>query len=128
MTQQPHYWAYTILRKPKLRHLYPNSHWYPFYIRYCVCFHAILSVPPTLSFTVHMSALSAAPLVKEKVKLLRRVRLFATPWTAAHQAPPSMRFSRQEYWSRVPSPSPMLHCCPVNRFISTIFLDSICMC
>ena len=35
-----------------------------------------------------------------------RVRLFATPWTAAYQAPPSMRFSRQEYWSGVPSSSP----------------------
>ena len=34
------------------------------------------------------------------------VRLFTTPWTAAHQAPPSMGFSRQEYWSGVPSPSP----------------------
>ena len=40
--------------------------------------------------------------VKMKVKLLRRVRLLATPWTAAHQAPPSMGFSRQEYWSGVP--------------------------
>ena len=35
-----------------------------------------------------------------------RVRLFATPWTAAYQAPPSMGFSRQEYWSGVPVPSP----------------------
>ena len=35
-----------------------------------------------------------------------RVRLLATPWTAAHQAPPSMGFSRQEYWSGVPLPSP----------------------
>ena len=35
-----------------------------------------------------------------KVKLLSRVRLLATPWTAAYQAPPSMGFSRQEYWSR----------------------------
>ena len=34
-----------------------------------------------------------------------RVRLFATPWTAAYQAPPSMGFSRQEYWSGVPLPS-----------------------
>ena len=33
------------------------------------------------------------------------VRLFATPWTAAHLAPPSMGFSRQEYWSGVPLPS-----------------------
>ena len=43
---------------------------------------------------------------KVKVKLLSHVRLFATPWTAAHQAPPSMGFSRQEYWSGVLLPSP----------------------
>ena len=41
-----------------------------------------------------------------KVKLLSRVQLFATPWTVAHQAPPSMEFSRQEYWSGLPFPSP----------------------
>ena len=41
-----------------------------------------------------------------KVKSLSHVRLFATPWTVAYQAPPSMGFSRQEYWSGVPSPSP----------------------
>ena len=40
-----------------------------------------------------------------------RVRLLATPWTAAYQAPPSMGFSRQEYWSGVPSPSPAI---PLN--------------
>ena len=39
-------------------------------------------------------------------KSLSRVGLFATPWTAAYQAPPSMGFSRQEYWSGVPLPSP----------------------
>ena len=43
---------------------------------------------------------------KVKVKSLSPVRLFATPRTAAFQAPPSMGFSRQEYWSGVPSPSP----------------------
>ena len=43
---------------------------------------------------------------KVKVKLLSHVRLFATPWTAVYQAPPSMGFSRQEYWSGVPLPSP----------------------
>ena len=42
---------------------------------------------------------------KAKVKLLSRVRLLATPWTAAYQAPPSMGFSRQEYWSAVSLPS-----------------------
>ena len=43
---------------------------------------------------------------KVKVKSLSRVRPSATPWTAAHQAPLSMGFSRQEYWSGVPLPSP----------------------
>ena len=45
---------------------------------------------------------------KVKVKSLSRVWLWATPWTATHQAPPSMGFSRQEYWSGVPLPS---SCC-----------------
>ena len=40
------------------------------------------------------------------MKSLNRVRLFATPWTVAHQAPPSMGFSRQEYWSGLPLPFP----------------------
>ena len=44
--------------------------------------------------------------VKVKVKSLSRVRLFATPWTVAYQAPPSMGFSRQEYWSGLLFPSP----------------------
>ena len=42
---------------------------------------------------------------KGKVKLLSRLWLLATPWTAAYQAPPSMGFSKQEYWSGVPLPS-----------------------
>ena len=51
---------------------------------------------------------------KEKVKSLCRVRLLATPWTAAYQAPPSMGFSRQEYWSGVPLPSPeYIHISPL---------------
>ena len=40
------------------------------------------------------------------VQSLSRVRLFATPWTVARQAPPSMGFSRQKYWSGLPFPSP----------------------
>ena len=43
---------------------------------------------------------------KMKGKLLSHVQLFATTWTAPYQAPPSMGFSRQEYWGGVPSPSP----------------------
>ena len=41
----------------------------------------------------------------EAVKLLNCDRLFATPWTIAYQAPPSMEFSRREYWSWLPFPS-----------------------
>ena len=41
-----------------------------------------------------------------EVKSLSHVQLFATPWTVAYQAPPSMGFSRQEYWSGLPFPSP----------------------
>ena len=46
------------------------------------------------------------PMHEKKVKSLSRVQLFATPWTVAYQAPPSMGFSRQEYWSGLPLPSP----------------------
>ena len=45
--------------------------------------------------------------VKMNVKLLSGVRLLATPWTAAYQAPLSVGFSTQEYWSGVPLPSPI---------------------
>ena len=47
---------------------------------------------------------------KVTVKSLSRVWLFATPWTEAYQAPLFMGFSRQEYWSEVPSPSPLVYC------------------
>ena len=44
--------------------------------------------------------------IRKKVKSLSPVQFFVTPWTAAYQAPPSMGFSRQEYWSGLPFPSP----------------------
>ena len=56
-----------------------------------------------------------------KVKSLSRVRLLATPWTAAYQAPPSMGFSRQEYWSGVPLPSPRVVPYP-DEFTSQVIL------
>ena len=46
---------------------------------------------------------------KVKVKSLSCAQLLVTPWTAAYQAPPSTGFSRQEYWSGVPLPSPCIH-------------------
>ena len=56
---------------------------------------------------------------KVKGKSLSRVRLLATPWTAAHQAPLSMGFSRQEYWSGVPLPSPWSYLGTCKDGIST---------
>ena len=46
--------------------------------------------------------------VKSESEVAQCVQLLATPWAAAYQAPPSMGFSRQEYWSGVPLPSPMM--------------------
>ena len=51
---------------------------------------------------------------KAKVKSLSCVQLSATLWTAAYQAPPSMGFSRQEYWSGVPLPSPLDNAFPCS--------------
>ena len=80
--------------------------------------NGMLSFKPTFllsSFTfikrLFSSSLSAIRVVssvylKVKVKSLSRVRLFATPWTVAYQAPLPMGFSRQEYWSGLPFPSP----------------------
>ena len=56
-----------------------------------------------------------------KLKSLSRVRLLATPWTAVYQAPPSMGFSRQEYWSGVPLPSPW----PLNNTSQILVLTAL---
>ena len=61
---------------------------------------------------------------KVKVKLLSRVWLLATPWTAAYQAPPSMGFSRQEYWSGVPLPSPSIKRVYINKNPATTIINS----
>ena len=58
---------------------------------------------------------------KMKVKSFSHVRLLATPWTAAYQAPPSMEFSRQEYWSGVPLPSPNTILLIMANFYSYLF-------
>ena len=84
-------------------------------------------VPGTLQAkTVEWVAISFSNAWKWKVKVksLSRVQLLATPWTAAYQAPPSMGFSRQEYWSGVPLPSLLyMHMCMLNR--NVIFYISI---
>ena len=53
-----------------------------------------------------MTRLLDIHILRKKVKLLSRVRLFVSPWTVAYQDSPSMGFSRQEYWSGLPFPSP----------------------
>ena len=73
--------------------------------------HMVLHVlGPDLPFqatsTYIIASVSIDVKVKVKVKSLSRVWLSATPWTVAYRAPLSMGFSRQEYWSGVPLPSP----------------------
>ena len=60
---------------------------------------------------------------KVKVKLFSRVRLLATPWTAAYQAPLPMGFSRQEYWSGLPLPSSYQANSPQNRNVAEGIYD-----
>ena len=70
-------------------------------LQYCVVF--------CHTSTRNHSSVYICPVVPEKkvkVKLLSHVQLFATLWTVAYQAPQSMGFSRQEYWSGLPFPSP----------------------
>ena len=62
---------------------------------------------------------------KVKVKFLSRVQLLATLWTAVYQAPPSMGFSRQEYWSGVPLPSPSV---VYSSFLLIIYFLCIVVC
>ena len=66
--------------------------------------------PPSRSFwqrvNLQLQLIKFLGKCKVKVKLLSRVRLFATPWIVDCQAPPPMGFSRQEYWSWLPFPSP----------------------
>ena len=66
---------------------------------------------------------SNAGKLKVKVKSLSRVQVLETPWTTAYQAPPSMGFSRQEYWSGVPVSSPINKLCHslLNYVIFFIF-------
>ena len=61
----------------------------------------IISLDPLMSAATLLSGI-----LKVKVKSVSRIPLFATPWTVAYEAPPSMEFSRQEYWSGLSFASP----------------------
>ena len=64
-----------------------------------------LSITPSM-VAGHVKQIRKVKKLDKCVKSLSRVWLFATPWTVGHQGPLSLGFSRQEYWSRLPSPSP----------------------
>ena len=66
---------------------------------------AAAPLPSTSDYHV-LASLPLKEKEKKKVKSLNRVQLFAIPWMVAHQTPLSMEFSRQEYWSGLPFPSP----------------------
>ena len=65
----------------------------------------LLLISPFILFSICLTYCGAL-MLKVKVKLLSRVRLFVTLWTVSHQAPLSMGFPRQEYWSGLPFRSP----------------------
>ena len=66
-----------------------------------------LSIPSrAVAHIPHYTTTSTLPSMTVCVQFLSHVRLFVTPWTAAHQAPLSMGFSRQEYWSGLPFAPP----------------------
>ena len=62
-----------------------------------------------------------------KVKSLSHVQLLVTPWTAAYQTPPSMGFSRQEYWSGVPLLSPMTNLDSILKSRDTTLPTKVCL-
>ena len=87
------------VKKPECRRIDAFELW---------CWRRLLSVPWTArrSNQSILKEISPGCSLEVKMRSLSRVRLFPTPWTVAHQAPPSMGFSRQEYWSGLPFPSP----------------------
>ena len=74
----------TIFKKKQLSHILNNNGFI-----HLIVYYLLISIIPI-----------------SEVKSLSRVQLFATPWSVAHQPPPSMEFSRQEYWSGLPFPFP----------------------
>ena len=66
-------------------------------------------LPPCMKRIPYLGYFKKAQISTSGTRVPRSVQTFATPWTVAHQAPPSMGFSRQEYWNGVPLPSPVIY-------------------
>ena len=85
----------------------------------------IISDYYSISFLCHMTVLPLKYKLLLPLSRLSRVRLFATPKMAAHQAPPSLGFSRQEHWSGLPFPSPIKYKLEEVKEIIERFCDSV---
>ena len=83
---------------------------------------AVPGIPQAITLEWAAISFSSAWKWKLKLKSLGRVRLFVTPWTTAYQAPLSMGFSRQEYWSGLPLPSPTYHYRLVNIILCAKYI------
>ena len=130
MIQQSHSWAY-IWKRWQLEKIHVSQCLLSPFSRVQLCVTRDGSPPGSpvpgilQARTLEWLAISFSNAWKWKVKgkslrlstwkLYSHVRLLATPWTAVYQAPPSMGFSRQEYWSGVPLPS------PIPMFIAALF-------
>ena len=91
----------SLLKLMSIESVIPSNH--------LILCHPVLLPPsifPSIRIFSSESVLSIKWTMKVKVKSFGRVWLFATPWTVSYQAPPSVEFSRQEYWSGLPFPSP----------------------
>ena len=89
--------------------LWRGSHFHPFLCLVSTVFHSVhlgLEFPKESGSTSILPQALISNTNTVKVKSLSHVGLFATPWTVAYQAPPSTGFSKQEYWSGLPLPSP----------------------
>jgi len=99
-------------------------------IRTC-CYFSIFKTNKHINILLALlSPLALPPLLRFLLKLLSRVRLFATPWTVVYQPPQSTEFFRQEYWSGLPFlfPTFFLHQIPLKHYVylpHTIFPFSL---
>ena len=123
-------WVWTLLlqrtpaRLPRVGLIPGKSHLIPLWIclvQHSTTFHRQIHNYEEVSWTAPYSLTVYMGLLLLLLSRFGRVRLCATPQTAAHQAPPSMGFSRQEYWSGVPLPSP---CWVIRQFYFQFFKES----
>ena len=103
----------------------PKVHWkYMFVGKHWLSIWFLMLKP--VAFDYLYSILVCVPHVLLLLSHFSSVRLLATPWTAAYQAPPSMGFSRQEYWSGLPLPSLVPHVLCASSLIDYLIWATAC--